>query len=270
MVIFLKKTFLMIKGNHISASVQRLVAAVAALLVVVCAAPCAHAINFSNERLDYQIVYHWGIIWKHAANATLSISRSGNGYNAMLVGRTRSWADKVYPVRDTLKCSMAADLTPRSYQKLTHEKSYYARDEVRFTYSNGSTHGTCSRYRPGKETQRAQVVARGRAYDMLSVFYMLRNLSFGSMAVGKTFRTTIFSGKEKENLTITYRGVTTVKMRNGSQPKAYHVTFSFTQDGGTKSSDGIDAYLSIDARRIPLMLVGKLPVGEVKVYYAGA
>lgn len=259
----------MTKGISISASLRRFAAAMALVAVAALCAPRLHAINFSNETLNYQIVYHWGIIWKHAANASLSISRTGNGYNAVLVGRTRSWADKVYPVRDTLKCSMAADLTPRTYQKLTHEKNYYARDEVKFTYSNGSTHGTCSRYRPGKATQRTQVVARGRAYDMLSVFYMLRNLNFGSMAEGKTFRTAIFSGKEKENLTITYRGVTTVKMRNGSQPKVYHVTFTFTQDGGTKSSDGIDAYLSIDARRIPLMLVGKLPVGEVKVYYAG-
>ncbi len=230
----------------------------------------AQAINFASERLDYQVVYHWGLIWKHAANATLSIKRSGTGYNAMLVGRTRSWADKLYPVRDTLKCAMNSDLTPRTYQKLTHEKSYYARDVVNFSYSNGSTRGSCVRYRADRAPQRVSLVARGRAYDMLSVFYMLRNLNFGSMAAGKTYNTTIFSGKEKENLRIRYCGVQTIKLRNGTQHKAYHVTFTFTQDGGRKSSDGIDAYLSIDARRIPLMLVGKLPVGEVKVYYAGA
>ena len=257
------------KMGNIKALLAACRAAVLAMILVAVAAPQALAVNFSSEKLNYEVVYHWGIIWKHAANATLSINRSGNGYNAMLVGRTRSWADKIYPVRDTLRCTMASDLTPRSYQKLTHEKSYYARDVVKFTYSNGTTRGTCSRYRPGKATQSTQVAARGRAYDMLSVFYMLRNLNFGSMTTGKSFRTTIFSGKEKENLSITYRGVTTVKLRNGKQHKAYHVTFTFTQDGGTKSSDGIDAYLSIDERRIPLLLVGKLPVGEVKVYYAG-
>ena len=246
-------------------------AAVALMLAAALLVPGrAQAINFASERLNYQVVYHWGLIWKHAANATLSIKRSGTGYNAMLVGRTRSWADKVYPERDTLKCAMNSDLTPRTYQKLTHEKNYYARDVVNFSYGNGSTRGSCVRYRAHRAPQRVSLVARGRAYDMLSVFYMLRNLNFGSMATGKTYNTTIFSCKKKENLRIRYCGVQPIKMRNGTQHKAYHVTFTFTQDGGRKSSDGIDAYLSIDARRIPLMLVGKLPVGDVKVYYAGA
>ena len=55
----------------------------------------AVAKDFSNETLRYEIVYHWGLIWKHAADATLSIRKSGNGYQAQLSGKTRSWADKV-------------------------------------------------------------------------------------------------------------------------------------------------------------------------------
>ena len=53
---------------------------------------------FGNETLNYEIVYHWGVIWKHAADATLSLRKTSDGYNAMLTGKTRSWADKVYPV----------------------------------------------------------------------------------------------------------------------------------------------------------------------------
>ena len=34
-----------------------------------------------------------------------------------------------------------------------------------------------------------------------------------------------------------------------------------------KSSNDIDAYMSTDTRRIPLLLVGHLPVGAVKCYY---
>ena len=33
----------------------------------------AGAVDYSNERLNYEIVYHWGMIWKHAGDATLSI-----------------------------------------------------------------------------------------------------------------------------------------------------------------------------------------------------
>ena len=53
-----------------------------------------------------------------------------------------------------------------------------------------------------------------------------------------------------------------------SRHQAFHLKLSFTQDNGKKSSDGIDAYISTDANRIPLLVVGKLPIGEVKCYYA--
>ena len=89
--------------------------------------------DYSSETLNYEIVYHWGMIWKHAADATLSIHKSGNGYKAQLTGKTRSWADKVYPVRDTLKCTLNSELKPLVYEKLTHEKDYYARDVVKFS-----------------------------------------------------------------------------------------------------------------------------------------
>ena len=111
----------------------------------------AAARTYTSETLNYEIVYHWGLIWKHAANARLTIKRTNNGgYYSELVGRTRSWADKVYPVRDTLKCWMNSNFTPTKYMKLTHEKNYYAKDVVNFSYANNTTYGKCVRYRTNR------------------------------------------------------------------------------------------------------------------------
>ena len=104
---------------------------------------------------------------------------------------------------------------------------------------------------------------------MVSVFYMLRNLDYDQLSTTKPVSTVIFSGKQKEYLTITYKGKETIKMRDGTKRESYHIKFRFTQEGGKKSSDNLDAWMSTDANRIPLLLVGKLPVGEVKCYYKG-
>jgi len=104
---------------------------------------------------------------------------------------------------------------------------------------------------------------------MLSVFYMLRNLDYDELSRNKNYTTVIFSGKEKEYLTINYKGVETIKMRDGNKRKAHRITFRFTQKGGKQSSDNITVWMSTEADRIPLLLVGKLPVGEVKCYYKG-
>ena len=241
--------------------------AIAAVVAMAIMMPAHAAVDYSNEHLNYEIVYQWGPIWKHAANASLSIKRSGDGYRAMLVGQTRSWADKIYPVRDTLKCTLNSSLHPVRYEKITHEKSYYALDVVEFSYNGSATTGKCTRVRPGKETIHITLHSPDNAYDMLSVFYLLRRMKFDSMTKNAFYKTTIFSGKEKETLAIKYIGQTKVKMRNGTKRDAIHVRFTFTTDNGKLSSHGIDTYLSTDSQHIPLVLVGKLPVGEVKVYY---
>ena len=222
--------------------------------------------DYNNETLNYEIVYHWGMIWKHAADATLSIHKSGNGYKAQLTGKTRSWADKVYPVRDTLKCTLNSELKRLVYENLTHEKDYYARDVVKFSYNYSHTNAHCTRYRKSGTTT-IDLSAKSQAYDMLSVFYMLRNLNYDELARNKNYTTVIFSGKEKEYLTINYKGVESIKMRDGSKRQAHCITFRFTQKGGKQSSDNISVWMATDDSRIPLLLVGKLPVGEVKCYY---
>ena len=238
--------------------------AVAAMVV----APVANAITLTNERLNYQIVYHWGVVWKHAGDATLSITKSGSGYNAQLTGKTRSWADKIYPVRDTLKCSMGSNFRPTKYEKFTHESSYYAHDVVAFNSSGTGTTANCTRYRKDKPKANLSLSHGGAAYDMLSVFYMLRNLDYEKMAASKVYKTCVFSGKEKETLTIKYMGIKPLQLRDKSRHQAYHLKLAFTTDGGKKSSDDIDAYISTDAQRIPLLVVGKLKIGEIKCYYA--
>jgi len=228
----------------------------------------AQARSYTTESLSYDIVYQWGVIWKHAADATLSIHKSGSGYQAQLTGKTRSWADKVYPVRDTLRCTMNAQMRPLRYEKVTHEKSYYARDLVVFTNFYGSTSAKCTRYRKKGNTS-LSLQANCPAYDMVSVFYMLRNIDYGQWSKGKSYTTVVFSGKEKEYLTITYQGRQQVKLRDGTRHQAYHLKLKFTMKGGKESSDPMDVWMSADGRCIPLMLVGKLPVGEVKCYYTG-
>lgn len=223
--------------------------------------------DFSNETLNYEIVYHWGMIWKHAADATLSTRKTKDGYYAQLTGKTRSWADKVYPVRDTLKCTLNSKLQPLRYEKLTHEKDYYARDLVEYSYNYSHTSAKCTRFRKSGDTT-TQLSAMCQAYDMLSVFYMLRDLDFAMLTASKPFTTVIFSGKEKEYLTIRYKGVEKVKMRDGSKREAHHVVFKFTQKGGKTSSDDLDAWLSTDEAHVPLLLQGALPVGKVKCYLA--
>lgn len=228
----------------------------------------ARGVNYSNESLNYHIIYHWGLIWKHAASATLEVKDSGQCYDARLYARTLSWVDKIYKVRDTLYSTIdKKSMIPVKYIKATHEKNYECIDEVNFSVTNGVTTGNCLRRRPGREDYSKTLAVEGEAFDMLSVFYKLRTLDMDLLKNKGSYSTTIFSGTAKERLDIWYVGEEEVEMRDESKQKAYHLKFMFTEDGKNKSSDDIDAWISVDDAHIPLLLRGKLPIGEMRVYY---
>ena len=96
----------------------------------------------------------------------------------------------------------------------------------------------------------------------------LRAIPYDKWIPGQTETITIFSGKRKEDLTIKYHGIEYVKGDKKTY-RCYHITFIFTSDGGRKTSDDMDAWISADSRRIPIRLEGKLPVGKVYCVYSG-
>ena len=230
----------------------------------------ASAITFQNETLKYVISYKWGLVHKDAGEATLSLRRNGNNYNIMLAAKTKPWADKIYQVRDTLKGTIrVSDLKPLSYTKITHEKGEYKWDQISYSYSGATTVGKAKRYRKvkGKPSVTEKTLsATGQVYDMLSVFYYLRALDYSQLSKNKVYTATIFSGKQKETIKIKSIGIEKIKMRDKTTREAYHIKFNFTRDGGKKSSDDIDTWISTDSKHVPLYLVGKLPIGEVRAY----
>lgn len=230
----------------------------------------SYSATFQNETLKYVISYKWGLVHKDAGEATLSLTNTGNNYNIMLAAKTKPWADKIYQVRDTLRGTMrVSDLKPLSYTKITHEKGEYKWDQISYSFSGNNTIGKAKRYKKvkGKPTITENTfTATGPVYDMLSVFYYLRALDYSQLSKNKIYVATIFSGKQKETIKIRSLGVETVKMRDKTTREAYHIKFNFTRNGGKKSSDDIDTWISTDSRHIPLYLVGKLPIGEVRAY----
>lgn len=224
-----------------------------------------------NETLHYTITYKWGLIHKDAAKATLKLTNVGNQYRMLLTARTLPWADRIFEVRDTLRSTAIRDgFTVTGYEKTTHEGGRYARDIIKFLKSGNHVSATTTCVREGKDgkisRESKSLSGTAPAFDMLSVFYYIRLLDFNHMTANKPYKFTIFSGKKSETLSIKKVGVENIRMRNKNQRSAYKLSFSFTSGGKKKSSDNILAYISADGQKIPLYLVGKLPIGEVRVY----
>lgn len=240
------------------------------IAVLFCWNGACSAVQFKNETLKYVVTYKWGLIHKDAGDATLTLRRSGDLYKLKLTAKSRPWADKFYSVRDTLESSMrVSDLKPTYYIKRTHEKDKNDTDKIKYFHNGNSSRGEVTRIKIRKgeaKTTNTTLNANGPVFDFLSIFYYLRKLDYAKLDKYNVYTATVFSGSKKETVKIKSLGKEMLKMRDKSKVEAYHIRFNFTQEGGKKSSDDIDCWISTDENHIPLYLVGQLPIGEVRVY----
>lgn len=260
----------MMKGKDMR-KIYRIIAVLAIIWMAVGGATtAAAAANFSNETLHYVVYYKWGVIKKNAGEATLRIQNSGDKYKLQLTARTLPWADKIFMVRDTLVSTVGKNgFLPLSYSKITHEGDHYYRDDLTYSRSGNKTTATVKRKAQKKgeamTTSKNSFTATGKAYDMLSVFYYLRTLNYSQLEKEGSTKVAIFSGSQVETLTIRYGERKMIKLQSGKKVAAIKITFSFTTDGRRQSSDNMEAWISADAAHTPLQVVGKLPIGAVKV-----
>lgn len=228
--------------------------------------------NLQPEELHYKVMFKWGMINKQAGSAVLTLKHGPMTYEAQLTAKSAPWADRIYCVRDTLNGRMSYNnFMPLFYEKIAHESTDYKHDTVVYDYTDaGLVQAHCTRYveKKGVNTvdERKTMSSSGLAFDMLTSYYFMRTLPFDSWHNGHVETADIFSGKQKEVLSIVYNGKESVEI-DGKKRPAYHVTFKFTSGGGKKTSDDMDAWIAADSSRIPLKLEGKLPVGKVHCLY---
>ena len=230
-------------------------------------------VSLVDESLNYDIYYKWGFINKLAGHATMSLVNDGDLYEASVTARNAEWANSIFLVRDTLYSTMQrATLAPVLYTFLSHENNRYKKEVVKFSEVGDVFYGDCyreSRKKPGLPltTSTLQLEAEGPTVDMLSSFYYIRSIDFGTMTPGQQVILNIFSATKKERLAITYLGTGSVNA-NGVDTDTYNISFTFTRNG-VESSAPINAWLSLDDRRIPLKIEGSLPVGKVRAFFTG-
>ena len=222
----------------------------------------------ANEDINYVVSYKWGLIQKDAGDARITMQPNGDGYTLKLYGKTRPWADRIYQLRDTLISNVNHEFHPLTYTRIAHEKGKYARDDIQFNYKGEEVEAKALRAREKKdgniEYSEKDLSGHGKVFDMLSVFFYLRNVDYSKLKEGDSLKTQVFSGKEVEDVMIRYKGKEEVKLDDKSRKEAYHIVFNFTSKGKRKSSEDIECWISTDSRHVPYLIVGSLPVGQIR------
>lgn len=236
------------------------------------------------ESLTYNAYWHWGFIWKLAGSGTLNlweeqVNDNTTRFHGQLCGRSRSIVESIMKVRDTLDCYYTDQLVPIEYCKKTNEGSYHAIERnIYHNYVEGkrmfqsyglgreqidSTTIDVYRWRNKKGNDHRTVSNEGVGFDMLSIFYELRNLDFENLKPGQKLDYHITSGVKNRLLHVRYRGPETCTLKNGRKYPAYAVELTFA----SRDSDStpLTAWLSTDPDHRPLSVIISLKrIGSVQ------
>lgn len=231
-----------------------------------------------TETLNYDIFYHWGIIWKKAGRGSLSLyeETDANGDKRMhgqVFGRSLSFIEYIMAVRDTLDCWYTPEYVPIEFCKRTHEGSYKAIERNTYTTTfNGDGKGiddiesvqiNIDRWRNKKGSDKKSFTSKNVTYDYLSLFYRIRSLDYSTIKPGTTISLPVVSGIKVEQMKVKYLEETTCKLDKGKKYPAYKIELRFN----VKGEDGAPLYvwLTKDEARIPLCVIIHLKrVGSIQ------
>ena len=206
----------------------------------------------STESLNYTIYVHMGFIWAKAGYGGLTfydekLSDGTTQKHGRLAAKSLNIVEHIMKVRDTLDCWFNADMVPTAFRKGTHEGSYNAIAQYAYhPYWNkksaahtpkdvDSTYVEINRWRKkGKdepENQHAEYTNPGVAYDMLSVFYSIRNLDYAHMAKGKKMQFVCYDGTDSQIINVEYQGAEKCTLRNDKEYDAYLIYLTFDTKG---------------------------------------
>jgi hypothetical protein len=232
--------------------------------------------SIKAESLKYNIYYQWGIVWKIAAEATLttheSTFKSQKAINLQMAAKTTPFFDHFQRVRDTLVAITSPDVQPLYYAKITHEGDYFFKEDATYSYSGAKTYIKVRGYkRTGMVSDSTLTYPKpNTVYDMLSIFHYLRNADMSKMKVNQPVPLVIVSGNEFFNIKVIYNGEMTIKTPNNINYNTQKMSIIFEYLKNNKiEKEVMEFWMSKDTRHIPIMFSVKLPLGSMKAYFDG-
>lgn len=236
------------------------------------------------EELTYDVYFHLGFIWAKAGRGILSYSdetaADGNvKKHGQLAAKSLNVVEHIMKVRDTLDCWMNDQLIPIEFSKKTHEGKYNSIEHNKYTttWKSPSASHTAENVassnikidrwlQKGKEAPRTEdtiYVVNEPAYDMLSLFYVIRDLEFSKLSTGTKMKYACFSGLKKDWINVEFQGEEHIKLRNGKEHDAYLVFLTFATKG--QDSTPLKVWLSKTQDHRPLkVIIGLKRIGSVQ------
>jgi len=232
------------------------------------------ALTIPDEELHYNVKFKWGLIDANMGIATL---RTYNNYPepgefiATLSGKSVEILNHYFAASDTIVGSIiTGKLKPENTEHLYTEKGKFIIETITYNTNANSRKGKIIERMPDGKVLRSRVsnYGSGLTIDLLSVFYYMRQINYADYQAGQNFHINLTNGSATETLSISYLGTEDIAIGNETR-HTYHISLVFTAEGSSKV-DEMNAWISGDNTRTPLLITGNLSIGHMECRFVNA
>ena len=192
------------KANRIRAVFSLMVALIFLFPTVNCKAQ--EELPFkSGETVAYTLNYTWGGVLTDVGSAVCQLSYEDGEYHAVINGYTFKFYDIFFKVRERFETKFSpTTLRPSYFYRSAAEGKYRMKNTFYFNNRNYTIKSITQKY----DRQPFDTVLQGspNTFDLLSLYYHSRTLSFGNIPIGQKQPINFVIDKEIYNLYFIYLG----------------------------------------------------------------
>jgi hypothetical protein len=221
----------------------------------------------SGESLDYEVYYHWGLIWANAGSANFSIKhdqfQNKKVFHIVSEGITYKGYDWFYKVRDKFESWVdTASLKPLRYIRNSNEGSNHTYNDNYFNFSQKQA--VCFKIIKNK-MRKDTVKITDCTLDVMTMIYYARCINYSKCKPNDKIPISLYlDGEVNDTLHIRYLGTGKIKTALGEKNC---IIFSPLLIKGTifSGGEGMKVWVTDDEKKTPLLIKTPIVVGEIQV-----
>lgn len=215
-----------------------------------------------GESLTYAMNYKWGSVDTDVGEAVTLLSYQNGLFHSVIKGKTYRFYDMFFKVREHFESKFTDyPIRPSFFYRDSQEGKYRMRNTFYFDEPGYKIRAIIQKY----ENTPKDTVLDGsvHTYDLVSLFYKVRNINFDSIPVGSQQPISFVIDKNVYNFYYIYKGKEVKKIKGLGTFKTLRFSVKLVAGSVFTGKEEMSIWVTDDGNKIPLLFESPVIVGTV-------
>ncbi|MDR1341925.1 MAG: DUF3108 domain-containing protein [Prevotellaceae bacterium] len=222
----------------------------------------------AGEKVTYTISYTWGI-WVNVGEVefltSLVKAPQKPFYHIEVNGKTYSFFDRFFKVRDYFSTKIDAQTLQPFYMQRTIDEGGYRRNSTgRYNRQREVIYSSTQRLDKPQPAKRDTLALTPCTFDVVSIFYYYRCCDFSKMKVNATYTVQLAMDNEVHNIRYKLYGAEVINVKGVGRFRTLKFSASLIAGSVFTGEEQVFFWVTDDANRVPVYVEAPIKVGSIR------